>query len=186
MHLTVVCTADLGPAGLRALRRLLDTAFGPGDARGPDAGEPFDDDAFDHALGGVHVLAGPPCAPVGHAAVVTRRVLHDGVALRTGYVEAVAVDPAHRGGGLGGALMSEVGRIVRGGYRLGALGATERAARLYLRHGWRRWDGPLGALTPTGVVDTPDERGSVHVLPVDVPLDPARALVCDWRDGELW
>ncbi|MYW73400.1 aminoglycoside 2'-N-acetyltransferase, partial [Pseudonocardia sp. SID8383] len=69
---------------------------------------------------------------------------------------------------------------------LGALGAAARAARLYRRHGWEPWCGPLAALTPYGVVDTPDERGAVHVLPVDAPLDPARALVCDWRDGELW
>ncbi|MEJ8277921.1 GNAT family N-acetyltransferase [Pseudonocardia spirodelae] len=183
MHLTVLPTADLGPDGLRALRALLDSAFAGDD---PDGAGAFDDASFDHALGGVHVLAGPPGAPVGHAAVVGRRVLHGGVALRTGYVEAVAVDPARRGDGLGGALVAAVGRIVRGGYRLGALGAGPRAARLYRRHGWEPWTGPLAALTPDGVRDTPDERGAVHVLRVDAPLDPGRALVCDWRDGELW
>ncbi|GAA4984288.1 GNAT family N-acetyltransferase [Pseudonocardia tropica] len=182
MRLTVLPTADLGPDGLRALRALLDAAF----PAGADGTGGFDDTSFDHALGGVHVLAGPPHEPVGHAAVVARRVLHGGVALRTGYVEAVAVRPGRQGGGLGGLLMAEVDRIVRGGFRLGALGAADRAARLYRRHGWRRWSGPLAALTPDGVVDTPDERGAVHVLPVDAPLDPARALVCDWRDGELW
>ncbi|MCO7196166.1 GNAT family N-acetyltransferase [Pseudonocardia sp. McavD-2-B] len=182
MRLTVLPTADLGRDGLRALRALLDAAF-PADADGAGG---FDDASFDHALGGVHVLAGPLHDPVGHAAVVGRRLLHDGVALRTGYVEAVAVRPGSQGGGLGGLLMAEVDRIVRGGYRLGALGAAARAARLYRRHGWEPWCGPLAALTPDGVVDTPDERGTVHVLPVDAPLDPARALVCDWRDGELW
>lgn len=174
-ELRVLPTADLGKGGRRGLRALLDAAFGD-----------FDDASWDHALGGVHVLAGPPEAPVGHAAVVLRRVLHGGVALRTGYVEAVAVHPSLQGRGLGGELMDVVEGLVRGGYRLGALGATERAAPLYRRRGWLEWRGPLAAVTPGGVVDTPDEVGGVHVLPVDAPLDQAEPLICDWRDGELW
>ncbi|MFP5020403.1 GNAT family N-acetyltransferase [Pseudonocardia phyllosphaerae] len=171
----VLPTADLGPDGLTALRALLDTAF-----------DVYDDTSFDHALGGVHVLAGPVTAPVGHAAVVLRRVLHRGTALRCGYVESVAVCPSHRGRGLGGALMSVIGRLVRGGYEVGALGADERAASLYRRHGWCPWRGPLRALTPDGVVDTPKESGAVHVLDAGMRLDARHALTCDWRDGELW
>ncbi|MEQ3552415.1 GNAT family N-acetyltransferase [Pseudonocardia nematodicida] len=176
--LRVLPTADLGPDGLRALRSLLDEAFAGSSG--------FDDLSFDHALGGLHVLAGPPERPVGHAAVVLRRVLHRGVALRTGYVEGVAVRPDAWGRGLGGELVDAVGRLVRGGFQLGALGAGDPAARLYRRHGWQAWPGPLGALTPDGVVDTPDERGAVYVLRVCADLDPAAPLVCDWRDGELW
>jgi len=173
--LRVLPTADLGKDGLRGLRGLLDAAF-----------DDFDDASWDHALGGLHVLAGPPDAPFGHAAVVLRRVLHGGVALRTGYVEAVAVHPSRQRQGLGGELMDVVDGLVRGGYRLGVLGASERAAPLYRRRGWQLWRGPLAAVTPDGVVATPDEAGSVHVLPVDAPLDPAVPLICDWRDGELW
>jgi aminoglycoside 2'-N-acetyltransferase I len=41
--------------------------------------------------------------------------------------------------------------------------------------------------TPDGaVVATPDDDGSVFVLPGAVPLDPAGGLTCDWRDGDLW
>lgn len=174
--LRVLPTADLGPAGRQGLRGLLETAFAPG----------YGDEAWDHALGGLHVLAGPPEAPVGHAALVLRRLLHGGVALRTGYVESVAVHPDRQGHGLGGELMAEVERLVRGGYQLGALGAADRAAPLYRRRGWRVWTGPLAGLTPDGVLPTPEESGAVHVLPVAVELDPATPLVCDWRDGELW
>ncbi|ANY10316.1 GNAT family N-acetyltransferase [Pseudonocardia sp. HH130630-07] len=174
----VLTTADLGPDGLRGVRALLDRSFA--------AAGGFDDDSWDHALGGVHVVAGPPDRPAGHASVVGRRILHDGIPLRTGYVEAVAVDPGMQGRGLGGYLMTAVGRLVRGGHRLGALGAGEPAARLYRRHGWTAWPGPLAALTPDGVRDTPQDRGSVYVLPVDVALDPGRPLVCDWRDGDVW
>lgn len=174
-EIRVLPTADLGQGGRRRLRSLLDTAF-----------DGLDEHSWDHALGGWHVLAGTPDAPVGHAAVVGRRLLHGGTALRTGYVEAVAVHPDLRGHGLGAQLMTAVGRLVRGGHRLGALGAGEPAARLYRRHGWTAWTGPLAAFTPDGIVETPQERGSVYVLPVDAPLDPAWALVCDWRDGELW
>lgn len=174
-ELRALPTADLGCDGIRGLRSLLDVAF-----------TEFDEHSWDHVLGGVHVIAGPPDAPLGHAAVVGRRMVHAGVALRTGYVEAVAVHPSVQGCGLGAELMTAVARLVRGGFRLGALGAGGPAARLYRGLGWQTWAGPLAALTPGGVVDTPGERGNVFVLPVDAPLDPALPLICDWRDGDLW
>ena len=42
------------------------------------------------------------------------------------------------------------------------------------------------ALTPTGVVRTPDEDGCIYVLPVGRALDVAGELRCDWRDGDVW
>lgn len=176
--LRVLPTADLGPSAVRGVRALLDTAFA-------ELGG-YDDEAWDHALGGLHVVVGPPEAPCGHASVVLRRLLHDGAALRTGYVESVAVHPDRRGHGIAGDLMTEVERLVRGGFEIGALGATERARPLYRRRGWLPWTGPLRGLTPDGVVDTPEQAGAVHVLPVTARLDPDRPLVCDWRDGHLW
>ncbi len=56
----------------------------------------------------------------------------------------------------------------------------------YSARGWRRWEGPTCALTPDGVVRTPDEDGGVFVLPGDVPLDLSGTLTCDWRDGDVW
>ena len=47
-------------------------------------------------------------------------------------------------------------------------------------------DEPTSVLTPDGVVRTPDDDGSVFVLPVQTDLDPGAELVCDWRDGDVW
>jgi aminoglycoside 2'-N-acetyltransferase I len=75
---------------------------------------------------------------------------------------------------------------VRGAYEVGALGATDEAIPLYERHGWMRWRGPLAAMTPTGVVETPEYGDAVFVLAVSAVLRPDAPLVCDWRDGDVW
>src|SRR5215217_1488772 len=167
-------TSDLDAATLTAARTLFDEAF---------RGE-FTDEDWEHGLGGIHALAYEDDELVGHASVVQRRMLYDGRALRTGYVESVCVSPRHRRRGHASALMTEMERIIRAAYQLGALGATDEAIPLYERHGWRVWEGPLFALTPDGVVATPDEQGAVFVLTED--LDRALALTCDWRDGDVW
>jgi aminoglycoside 2'-N-acetyltransferase I len=169
-------TAELDRGTLGAVRSLLDAAF---------AGS-FSDADWDHALGGVHALAWEGDLLVAHAAVVGRRLLHAGRALRTGYVEAVAVRADRRGRGHGAAVLGAVERVVRGAYLLGALSATDAGARLYERRGWRRWRGPTFALTPEGVVRTGDDDGSVHVLEAEAALDLDGQLTCDWRDGAVW
>jgi len=172
----VAHTADLGATTLGAARALLHDVF---------AGD-LDETNWEHALGGMHALAFEDGELVGHAAVVQRRLLHGGRALRCGYVEGVGVRPDRQRRGLGTALMAALGRILRGAYDLGALGATDEAVRLYEAGGWRRWEGPLSALTPAGVVATPDDAGAVYVLELAVPLDRAGELTCDWRDGDVW
>jgi aminoglycoside 2'-N-acetyltransferase I len=169
-------TAHLPARTLAAARALLDDAF-DGD---------FDDGDWDHALGGLHALAWDDGELIGHGAVVQRRLLHGGRALRTGYVEAVAVAPAHRRSGVASALMVRLEDVVRGAYDLGALGATDDGAALYAARGWQRWRGPTSVLGPAGTVRTPDDDGAVLVLPGAVPLDLDRTLTCDWRDGDVW
>jgi aminoglycoside 2'-N-acetyltransferase I len=169
-------TADLSPATLAAARALLHEAF-DGD---------FDDEDWEHALGGVHALVWDDHELVGHGAVVQRRLLHGGRALRAGYVEGVGVRSDRRRRGHGAALMNALGRVIRGAYDLGALDASDEAAGLYAALGWQRWDGPTSVLTPLGVRRTPEEDGGIHVLPVACELDLTGALVCDWRDGPAW
>jgi len=169
-------TADLDAATLAAARALLDDVF---------EGE-FDDDDWEHALGGVHALAYDGGELVGHAAVAQRRLLYGGRALRAGYVEGVGVRADRRRRGYGGAVMGALERVIRGAYELGALAASDEAIALYARRGWRRWDGPTSALTPAGIVRTEDADGAVYVLPLAVPLDTDGELTCDWRDGEVW
>jgi aminoglycoside 2'-N-acetyltransferase I len=169
-------TADLDAAVLAEARALLDEAF-DGD---------FDDHDWEHSLGGMHALAWEDGELVGHAAVVERRLLHGGRALRTGYVEGVGVRADRRRRGHGHALMDALERVVRGAYELGALGATDAAARLYAARGWQRWEGRLSALTPEGIRRTEDADGAVWVLAVSAPLDVGGELTCDWRDGDVW
>jgi aminoglycoside 2'-N-acetyltransferase I len=173
---TVVATDGLDAATLAAGRALCDLAFDGA----------FDDTDWSHSLGGVHALVHEDGRLVGHAALVPRTLWHDGRALRAGYVEGVAVDPASQGRGHGRALMRALEAELRAGYELGALSATDAGAPLYARCGWRRWEGPTSVRTPDGVVRTPDDDGAVWVLEVAAPLAPGGELTCDWRDGDVW
>jgi aminoglycoside 2'-N-acetyltransferase I len=141
---------------------------------------------WEHSLGGVHALVREDGLLVGHAAIVQRRLLYGGRALRAGYVEGVAVHPEHRRRGICGALMTGVEAVARGAYDVAALGATDEAAAIYRSRGWQLWQGPSSALTPAGIQRTEDDDGAIHVLPLGVPLDVHDSLVCDWRDGDVW
>lgn len=169
-------TADLDGATLRAARVLLEDVF---------EGEMTDDD-WEHALGGVHTVVLEEGRVIGHAAVVQRRLLHRGRALRTGYVEGVGVRADRRGQGFGTAIMDALERVVRGAYELGALAAADEAAGFYRTRGWQLWQGPSSALTPVGIERTEEEDGGIHVLPTTAPLDLFGELTCDWRDGDVW
>lgn len=168
-------TAQLDAATLAAARAILDAAF-----------DDMDEHDWEHGLGGIHALAYEDGELVGHASVVQRRMIYEGRALRCGYVEAVAVDAAHRRRGYGDAMLAALEEVIRRAYDLGLLAATDDGAALYSARGWRRWEGPLYALTPDGPRRTPEEDGYVFALPTAVPLDPSRRLTCDWRDGDLW
>jgi aminoglycoside 2'-N-acetyltransferase I len=141
---------------------------------------------WEHALGGIHALAWEGPELIGHAALIQRRLLHRGRALRTGYIEGVAVRADRRGLGHGAALMAALEQVARGAYELGALGAADGAARFYAARGWKCWQGPTSVLTPDGIKRTTVEDGSIYVLPVTANLDLTGELTCDWRDGEVW
>jgi aminoglycoside 2'-N-acetyltransferase I len=173
---SLVHTARLDVSMLSAARSLLDEAFG---------GQ-FGDEDWEHALGGLHALAFEGTRLVAHGAVVQRRMLHRGRALRCGYVEAVAVAGDRRRQRLASAVMAELEWVTRRAFDLGALSATDAGSALYLSRGWQLWQGPTSALTPSGLRRTPDDDGSVHVLACGVELDPTAELTCDWRDGDVW
>jgi aminoglycoside 2'-N-acetyltransferase I len=172
----VAHTADLDPATLRAIRALLYDVFG----------DELNEHDWEHALGGMHALIWESDALAGHGSVVQRRLIHDGRALRTGYVEAVAVRTDRRRLGYGGMVMDALERVIRGAYEIGALGASEEGAGLYGARGWRPWRGRCWALTPGGVVRTAEEDRGIYVMEVSVGLDLDGDLTCDWRDGSVW
>lgn len=175
IELQTVHTANLDSGAKSAIRALMDAAFGG-----------VSDDTFENVLGGMHTLAVEDEELVGHASVVQRRMLHGGQALRTGYIEGVAVREDRRRRGYGATMMAELERFVRRGYQLGALGASEDGSHLYTSRGWQRWQGPTSALTPDGIRRTAGEDGWIYVLPVSAPIDLSGELVCDWRPGSLW
>ena len=139
----------------------------------------------EHCLGGMHALLRVDGRLVGHGSVVQRRLLHAGRALRTGYVEAVAVHPDHRRQGHGGTVMAALEQVIRGGYELGALCASPAGAPLYRSRGWQCWTGPTSVLAPDGLRLAP-EHDSVYVLPVTATVDPTGGIACDWREGDVW
>lgn len=169
-------TADLDDADLADVRELLDRAF---------AGD-FADEDWQHSLGGLHALVHDERRLVGHGSVVQRQLLHGGRVLQAGYVEAVAVAPDRRRQGVATAVMDALEALIRADHELGALSASEDGAGLYAARGWLLWEGPTSVLAPGGVRRTPEDDGSVFVLPGSVPLDLRGELTCDWRAGDVW
>ena len=168
-------TADMDAATRAAARALLYDVF-----------DDMTEHDWEHCLGGVHALAWDGDELVGHAAVVQRVLVHGGRALRTGYVEGVAVRADRRRRGHAGAMMEALERVVRDAYELGALGTTDEAVGFYAGRGWQQWQGPTSALTPAGIRRTEDEDGWIYVLPGALPLDLSAELTCDWREGDGW
>lgn len=115
-----------------------------------------------------------------------RRLLLDGRALRTGYVEAVAVRADRRRRGDGHAVMAALERVIVGAYDIGALSASGMAGAFYASRGWLVWPGTLSVLTPHGLERAEDEEGGVYVLPAGEQPAMSGDLACDWRDGEPW
>jgi aminoglycoside 2'-N-acetyltransferase I len=168
-------TADLDAHTLKAARALLYAVF-----------DDMTEDDWEHSLGGMHALVWEDSELVGHASVIQRRLLHAGRALRTGYVEGVAVRADRRGRRYGARMMDVLERVIRGAYDTGALGSTEEAAAFYAGRGWQLWRGPSYAMTPTGVLRTEDDDGGIYVLPVTQGLDVYGDITCDYREGDCW
>jgi aminoglycoside 2'-N-acetyltransferase I len=164
---------------LRAIRALMDTAFGTGD-------EAFADEDWEHALGGLHVVLDLDGEVVSHASVVERALEIGGRPFRTGYVEAVATDPGRQDQGYGTRVMTAATEHVRATFELGALGTGRHT--FYERLGWQTWQGPAFVRTSDGERRTPDEEGYILVLrtPSSPPFDLAERISCDWRTGDVW
>src|SRR5689334_20467612 len=104
-RLQVAHTADLDPDTLDAARALLYDVF-----------DDMEESDWEHCLGGMHALVWDGDELIGHAAVIQRRLLHDGHALRAGYVEGVGVRADRRRHGHASAMMEALERVIRGAY----------------------------------------------------------------------
>ena len=179
-HLRRLRTEDLTSREVRAIRDMLEVAFGQ------DEEERFTEDDWQHALGGVHFVLDVDEEIVVHAAVVARMLHVGGVPLRTGYVEAVATAPSRQRTGLGTVVMRDVGRHIAEVFELGALGTGTH--QFYERLDWVTWGGPSSVRAPEGERRTPDDDGYIMVLrtPSSPPLDITAPISCDWRPGDVW
>ena len=175
VEIRVAHTAALDEPALAASRALLFDVF-----------DDMTDHDWEHSLGGLHALAWEGDELVGHAALVQRRLLHRGRALRAGYVEGVAVRADRQRRGYGAALMAPLEDAARRAYDVAALGSTDEGVGFYVSRGWQQWQGPSSALTPRGIERTAEDDGWIYVLPLGVPLDLHAELTCDWRDGDVW
>jgi aminoglycoside 2'-N-acetyltransferase I len=179
----LVHTSDLDAETREGARRMVIDAFGGGEID-------FTDSDWEHSLGGMHALIWVRGALIAHGAVVQRRMIHQNVALRCGYLEAVAVREDWRGQGLALAVMDGLEQVLRGAYQLGTLSSSEAGRHMYAARGWLPWQGTTSVLAPSGMTPTPDSDDSVFVLPLGLPdgieLDTAGELTCDWRDGDVW
>lgn len=172
----IAATAELSTNELATLRRLVAEAFGGTLSQGD----------WDHASGGLHVVVLADREVVSHAAVVSRTLTAGGIRLPTGYVEAVATRADRRAQGHATRALREIGRIIQGGYQLGAL--STGAQWFYERLGWERWRGPTFVQGPQGLTRTADEDDGVMVLRTVATseLDLTAPLTCDWRSGDVW
>ena len=177
MRLREAATGELTRAELTAIRALMSAAFGPR----------FTDPDHAHALGGRHWLIEDGNRIVCHAAVVTRILQIARRPIVTGYVEAVATDPALQGRGLGSQTMRAAGVHIRDGFELGALSTGEHG--FYERLGWERWLGPTSVRLPEGGTErTEDDDGGIMILrtPSTPLIDISAPVSCEWRDGDVW
>ncbi len=175
MRVVIAATAEAPVHLLAAARLLLDEAF-----------DDFTDHDWDHAVGGTHVFLVDGDMVAAHASVVQRTITFDEVALRAGYVEAVAVQPDRHGAGFGTQVMSAVNDIIDAGYEVGVLATG--SPMFYERLGWHVWQGPSHVRTGAGVVPSPDEDGAIMVRLTSASpgVSATAAIGCDERPGDAW
>ena len=178
----LVHTSDLDGETREDARRMLVDAFGG------DGEIDFTDADWEHALGGMHALICVRGALVAHGAVVQRRMIHRGAALRCGYLEAVAVREDWRGQGLAMAVMDALEQVLRGAYQLGALQLVGGgAAPVRARAAGCRGRARRRCSAPSGVDPDPGRRRRrSSCCRCDADLDTTAEITCDYRDGDVW
>ena len=130
----------------------------------------FTEDDWDHALGGWHAVVTVGERVVSHASVILRDLEVGDRNFAAGYVEGVGTDSAARGEGHGTRAMTEITKIIRRNFELGAL-STE-AWPFYERLGWERWQGPTFVRTASR---THADRGRGRAESWFTASDPVRA-----------
>ncbi|HGV3503387.1 TPA: GNAT family N-acetyltransferase [Providencia stuartii] len=146
----------------------------------------FTRDDFEHALGGMHVLAYDQHRIVGHVAIIQRHMAINDKPISVGYVEAMAVLESYRRQGIGRELMSMTNTIIGNCYQLGLLSASDEGFHLYQSLGWKVWKGSLFELRQGAYVRSEGEEGGVMGWSRDNSIEFTESLYCDFRGGDQW
>jgi aminoglycoside 2'-N-acetyltransferase I len=173
LNIERVATHQLSSAQASEVRDLCDAAYGVLTA-------PF----FDSVGPGAHLLGLRAGVLVCHLMWVTRWLQPAGRSpLQTAYVELVATAPTQQRQGYATALLKALPPLLEG-FEVAALcPATEQ---LYLRVGWRFWDGPLFHRRGGQMIPDPEERVMLLPLPRTPHLDWSVPISVEWRAGEVW
>jgi aminoglycoside 2'-N-acetyltransferase I len=136
---------------------------------------------------GLHVIGYRNQDLVAHAVRTTRWAQPEGQPpLKTAYIDAVSIDPAVQGKGIGSAVMRRIiEEVSREDYRFAAL-ETDKP-RFYTRLGWEVWRGPLAGRGAQGLIPTPEAQG--HVLVMRLPATPNvdyNSLLTIEDQGRIW
>lgn len=146
----------------------------------------FTRDDFQHALGGMHVLAYDHQQIIGHVSIVQRNMAIGDKPITVGYVEAMAVLENYRRQGIGKQLMLATNKIIDDCYQLGLLCASDEGVSLYQSVGWRVWNGSLYELNQGHYIHSIDEEGGIMGWSNNQSIDFTQPLYCDFRSGDQW
>jgi aminoglycoside 2'-N-acetyltransferase I len=172
----MMASDDLSDVMRSQLRAMLWQAF-------PDD---FTEHDWEHGLGGVHVVACDGDRPVGHASVIGRTLYIGDESYLGGYLEAVAVDPAIRGRGIGVSVVQAANEVIAQQYPVAAL--STHLHGFYEALGWRRWRGPTYVVAGEVWRRTEDEDAGVMVLypPGSPVVDLTAPIAVHERSGDDW
>lgn len=146
----------------------------------------FADDDWDHTVGGWRVVVFDGQSPLSHAAVVLRALRVGRREFRTGYVEGVATRKERQHQGLGSMVMTQVTKLVRSGFELGALSTGRQD--FYRGFGWESWRGPSYVQEESQLIRTLDEDDGLMVLRCgpSAAVDLGAPITCRSRRGDDW
>ena len=138
----------------------------------------------------MHALICEHGALIAHGAVVQRRLIYRGTALRCGYVEgrrgARGLARPGSGDGRDGRRSSRCCAAPTSSARSAR---RRRAGTFTSSRGWLPWQGTTSVLAPAGLTRTPDDDDRCSCCPSTCRtdgLDTTAEITCDWRDGDVW
>jgi aminoglycoside 2'-N-acetyltransferase I len=174
-QISQVINAELNSEIEPKIKYLLDSAF-EGDFSAVD---------WDHTFGGVRFLGFLNGELIAHGAVIRRWMEVDGLRMPVGYVEGIAVSPAHWRNGFGSLLMAEVTEYCKRVFQLSMLSTDEKD--FYRKHGWIDFEGNSYVII-IGIESSSydEDEGLMCLSSSNQVQDRPRRVVCESRSEDAW